>query len=157
LTDPIELELTVPCPPAHAFELWTARTSVWWPHSHSVSGDPGLTVTFEPHPGGRVFERTPDGAEHDWGEVVVWEPPERLTYLWHLRQDRADATEVTINVRAGRRPDPGPDRAPGRGAARRPRRRAAPPQHHGLVRAAPPLHGRDLSVSDGPCAPSCSR
>jgi uncharacterized protein YndB with AHSA1/START domain len=101
LTDPIELELSVPCPPAHAFELWTARTSVWWPHSHSVSGDPGLTVTFEPHPGGRVFERTPDGAEHDWGEVVVWEPPERLTYLWHLRQDRADATEVTITFEPG--------------------------------------------------------
>ncbi len=40
--------------------------------------------------------RTPAGEEHEWGQVLAWEPPARLTYLWHLRQDRADATEVTI-------------------------------------------------------------
>jgi uncharacterized protein YndB with AHSA1/START domain len=28
--------------------------------------------------------------------VLVWEPPRRLAYLWHLRTDRADATEVEI-------------------------------------------------------------
>lgn len=94
--DPLELELTVACPAAHAFETWTARTSLWWPVSHSVSGAAGLTVTFEPRAGGRIYERTPDGVEHDWGEVLVWEPPRRLAYLWHLRFDRADATEVEI-------------------------------------------------------------
>jgi len=26
----------------------------------------------------------------------MWEPPRRLTYLWHLRADRVDATEVEI-------------------------------------------------------------
>ena len=25
-----------------------------------------------------------------------WEPPSRFVYLWHLRRDRADATEVEI-------------------------------------------------------------
>ena len=38
----------------------------------------------------------PTEFEHDWGEVTVWEPPARLIYLWHLRRDRADATEVEI-------------------------------------------------------------
>jgi uncharacterized protein YndB with AHSA1/START domain len=94
--EPLELRFTVECSPEHAFEVWATRTSLWWPHGHSVSGDPGLTVTFEPRPGGRIFERTPDGAEHDWGEVLDWEPPHRLRYLWHLRFDRADATEVEI-------------------------------------------------------------
>ena len=47
-------------------------------------------------PGGRIFERTTGGTEHDWGEVTIWEPPTRLGYLWHLRRDRADATEVEI-------------------------------------------------------------
>ncbi len=26
----------------------------------------------------------------------MWEPPVRFGYLWHLRRDRADATEVEI-------------------------------------------------------------
>jgi uncharacterized protein YndB with AHSA1/START domain len=34
--------------------------------------------------------------EHDWGVITVWEPPGRLGYLWHLRRDRADVTEVQI-------------------------------------------------------------
>jgi uncharacterized protein YndB with AHSA1/START domain len=39
---------------------------------------------------------TPEGEEHDWGEVLAWEPPRRLAYLWHLRFDRSDATEVDV-------------------------------------------------------------
>jgi uncharacterized protein YndB with AHSA1/START domain len=94
--DPLELRFTVGCSPDHAFDMWATRTSLWWPSGHSVSADPGLTVTFEPRPGGRIFERTSGGAEHDWGEVLDWEPPRRLRYLWHLRFDRADATEVEV-------------------------------------------------------------
>jgi uncharacterized protein YndB with AHSA1/START domain len=101
--DPLELRFTVGCAPEHAFDVWATRTSLWWPHGHSVSGDPQLTVTFEPRAGGRIYERTPDGTEHDWGEVLDWEPPRRLRYLWHLRFDRSDATEVevTFTPRAG--------------------------------------------------------
>ncbi len=95
--EPLTLDFTVGCSPAHAFDVWASRTSMWWPHGHSVSGDPGLCVTFEPRPGGRIYERTPAGEEHDWGEVLAWEPPRRLAYLWHLRFDRADATEVEIS------------------------------------------------------------
>jgi uncharacterized protein YndB with AHSA1/START domain len=101
VTEPLELEFTVACSPEHAFAVWAERTSLWWPSSHSVSGDTALTVTFEPRPGGRVFERTADGAEHDWGEVIAFEPPHRLAYLWHLRQDRAHASEVEITFARG--------------------------------------------------------
>lgn len=93
--EPLELSFTVACPPAHAFSVWAERTSLWWPPGHSVSGAPEL-VAFEPRAGGRIFERARDGAEHEWGEVLAWEPPHRLRYLWHLRFDRADATEVEI-------------------------------------------------------------
>jgi uncharacterized protein YndB with AHSA1/START domain len=96
VTAPLELSFTVACSPAHAFATWAERTSAWWPHGHSVSKDPRLSVTFEPRRGGRVFERTGAGDEHDWGEVLAWEPPHRLAYLWHLAQDRSDATEVDI-------------------------------------------------------------
>ena len=55
---------------------------------------------FEPRAGGRIYERAPDGAEHEWGRVTAWEPPRRLAYSWHLRQDRADATDVEVTFSA---------------------------------------------------------
>jgi uncharacterized protein YndB with AHSA1/START domain len=98
--DPIELRIEVACEPAHAFELWTGRTSLWWPKGHSVSGDPGFEVTFEPREGGRIVERTPAGEEHVWGAITHWEPPRALAYRWHLRQDPEDATDVEITFAA---------------------------------------------------------
>ena len=96
MTDPLKLSFRVACPPEHAFDVWTARTSLWWPADHTVSGEDGLEIVIEPRVGGRIFERTASGREEMWGEVLVWEPPRRLVYLWHLRADRADATEVEI-------------------------------------------------------------
>jgi uncharacterized protein YndB with AHSA1/START domain len=93
---PIEIGFTVACEPARAFEVWTTRTSTWWPVEHTVSAEPGVTVTIEPRPGGRIYERTPAGVEHEWGEVLDWEPPRRLRYVWHIRRSRSDATEVEI-------------------------------------------------------------
>src|SRR5688500_2887976 len=97
--EPLVVGFTVDCPPERSFELWAQRTSLWWPRGHSVSAGPGLTVTVDARPGGRIYERTPEGEEHDWGEVLAWEPPGRLVYLWHLRFDRADATEVEVTFR----------------------------------------------------------
>ena len=96
MTDPLKLSFRVACPPAHAFDVWTARTSLWWPADHTVSGEDGLEIVIEPRVGGRILERSASGREEIWGEVLVWEPPRRLAYLWHLRADRADATEVEI-------------------------------------------------------------
>jgi Activator of Hsp90 ATPase homolog 1-like protein len=96
VTDPLRLNFEVACPLRHAFEVWTRDIGRWWPADHSVSGERGLQVVLEPGVGGRIYERTPAGTEHEWGEVTVWEPPSRLGYLWHLRRDRADATDVEI-------------------------------------------------------------
>jgi uncharacterized protein YndB with AHSA1/START domain len=98
-TDPIEplrMAFDVECAPEHAFMVWTERIASWWPADHTVSGEPSLQVVLEGRIGGRIFERTHAGSEHDWGEVVAWEPPRRLVYLWHLNRDRTDATEVEI-------------------------------------------------------------
>jgi uncharacterized protein YndB with AHSA1/START domain len=94
--EPLELEFTVACSPEHAFDVWAAKTTQWWPRDHSISADPELTIAFEARAGGRIFERTSDGVEHEWGEVLAWEPPHRLCYLWHIYGDRSDATEVDI-------------------------------------------------------------
>ena len=105
MTEALHLRFDVDCGVEHAFTTWTARTSTWWPTSHTVAGEPGLAVILEPRPGGRIFERTADGREADWGRIVAWEPPHRLVYTWHLRQDEADATEVEIRFDA--RPEGG--------------------------------------------------
>ncbi len=94
--EPLRLAFDVECAPEHAFMVWTERIASWWPADHTASGEPDLTVILEGRVGGRIFERTPDGTEHDWGEVTLWEPPHRFGYLWHLRRDRADATDVEI-------------------------------------------------------------
>lgn len=96
MIEPLRISFAVACRAGDAFELWARRTSLWWPAGHTVTGDPDLEIVFEPRVGGRIFERTSAGREEDWGEVLVWEPPRRLSYLWHLRADRADATEVQI-------------------------------------------------------------
>ena len=96
MTEPLRLSFTVACPPEHAFATWANRTSLWCPAGHTVTGEQGLEIVLEPWVGGRIFERTTAGREEDWGEVVLWEPPRRLGYLWHLRADRTDATEVEV-------------------------------------------------------------
>ena len=96
MTESLRFSFDVACDPEHAFELWTRKTSLWWPADHTVTAEAGLEIVFEPRVGGRIFERTRAGREEDWGEVLVWEPPRRVAYLWHLRANRADATEVEV-------------------------------------------------------------
>jgi hypothetical protein len=89
--EPIEIQFEVACSPWHAFDTWANKTSLWWPPSHSMTSAPGLVVTFESRPGGRIYERTPDGAEHDWGEVLAWgaaAPPRLPVASGHRPQPR---------------------------------------------------------------------
>ena len=95
MIEPLVVEFAVAVPPEHAFDVWTRRCALWWPRSHTLSGDPAA-ITFEPRTGGRIVERAPDGTEHAWGEVLEWLPPTRLRLLWHLFFDRAEAAEVEI-------------------------------------------------------------
>jgi hypothetical protein len=96
MIEPLRLSIAVALPAERAFALWTERISSWWPADHTATGEAGLTIVLEPRVGGRLFERTRAGDEVDWGAVTLWEPPRRLGYLWHLRADPADATEVEI-------------------------------------------------------------
>jgi hypothetical protein len=96
LIDPIVVEFDVMASPGHAFEVWTKKPSMWWPRTHTITGDPDLRVVFEPHVGGRIYERGSDGVEHEWGQILVWEPPVRVGYRWHLFFDASEATEITV-------------------------------------------------------------
>jgi uncharacterized protein YndB with AHSA1/START domain len=98
--DPIVFEIEVDATEDHAFSTWTERCALWWPRSHSMSQADGFDVFFEPFPGGRVYEKGADGTEHNWGEVIVWEPPQRVEYWWHIFLDRDRATRVTVTFTA---------------------------------------------------------
>jgi uncharacterized protein YndB with AHSA1/START domain len=94
--DPLRISFEVACDVDHAFTTWTERASAWWPRAHTMAQNVVETIVFEPRVGGRVFERTHNGEENEWGEVTAWEPPRRLAYLWHIATDRASATDVEI-------------------------------------------------------------
>ncbi|MEW6059703.1 MAG: SRPBCC domain-containing protein [Actinomycetota bacterium] len=99
---PLRLSLRVRCPAQRAFEVWTSEIARWWPTEHTVAGERALDIVLEPRVGGRIYERTTGGIELDWGEVTEWEPPSRLAYRWHLREDGADTTEVAITFKERR-------------------------------------------------------
>jgi uncharacterized protein YndB with AHSA1/START domain len=96
---PLLVEFALAAPVEHAFDVWTRRTRLWWPPSHTVSGNPERIV-FEPRPGGRIVEVAASGERHQWGELLDWEPPSRLRFRWHLFFDPSEATEVEITFRA---------------------------------------------------------
>lgn len=97
MIEPIVVEFEVEATAEHAFDVWTSKPAMWWPRSHTVTRDPDAEVVFEPFAGGRIYERGSDGDEHEWGEVIVWDPPARVEYLWHLFFDRRQATEVAVS------------------------------------------------------------
>jgi hypothetical protein len=95
MSTPLRISFDVACSADHAFKVWTSEIHTWWPPDHTVTGQAELIV-LQGSVGGRIYERTADGLEHDWGQVTVWKPPTQLSYLWHLGADRAASTEVEI-------------------------------------------------------------
>lgn len=96
----IRKAITVPVPPAEAFEAFTGRIGSWWPlATHSLGGERAATVVIEGRVDGRVYELT-DGEERDWGRVLAWEPPHRLVLEWHVNRDRPAPTEVEVRFSA---------------------------------------------------------
>lgn len=96
MIEPIVIEFEVAAPVETVFEAWTERCSSWWPVSHTMSGDQHPEIVVQPFVGGRIFERSDSGEEFEWGEVLVWEPPSRLEYWWHIFLERDRATRVSL-------------------------------------------------------------
>jgi uncharacterized protein YndB with AHSA1/START domain len=101
---PVDHTVNVPLQPADAFDLFTRQMDRWWPLStHSCAQEDATGVTFEPRVGGRVTERTRTGAEHPWGVLLEWDPPNGLVMRWHPGQpaDQATLLRVTFTARGG--------------------------------------------------------
>jgi len=95
---------------SRAFEVFTARFDLWWPRGHHIGKSEPFTAILEPREGGRWYERGTDGSECDWGRVLVYSPPIRVSLSWHLNPDfaydpdpaRASRIDVTFHDEGGR-------------------------------------------------------
>lgn len=101
---PVMRTVTVSRPVEEAFRIFTEETGAWWPldtHSRAAAGHGGLgtsadTVVIEGRVGGRIYEVMSDRTEASWGEVVVWEPPNRVVFSWKPNQRDEPPTEVEV-------------------------------------------------------------
>jgi uncharacterized protein YndB with AHSA1/START domain len=97
---PIRRTLEVRASRAHAFAVFTDGFDNWWPRSHTIGKSPLRRAVIEPRLGGRWYGVGEDGSQDDWGEVLAWEPPERLLLAWRINPrwtyDPAVHTEVEV-------------------------------------------------------------
>jgi Activator of Hsp90 ATPase homolog 1-like protein len=66
----------------HTFGVFVRTLGAWWPVQFSAGQERVRDVTLEPRLGGRVYETWQDGTVLEWGELLVWEPPQRFTMTW---------------------------------------------------------------------------
>ena len=116
VTERLELEFRLDCPPERAFRAFTEKIDLWWPKGHRSSAD--ATIVFEARDGGRLLERGPAG-ERTIGEVTDWSPPTALAFDWRLGaaenpthveirfEHAADGTSVRVTHTPGAAADDG--------------------------------------------------
>jgi len=69
----------------HTFDTFVDTIGTWWPvNPFSAGKDRVRNVSVDKHLGGRVYETWDDGTEADWGEVLIWSPPERFAMTWAI-------------------------------------------------------------------------
>lgn len=98
-TDAIRKTVTVPLPVEKAFSLFTSGTDTWWPlETHSIGGAKTESAIFDVE-AKRLYERQADGTEHDWADILAWEPPNRFLLNWRVNPARP-AAEVEVRFSA---------------------------------------------------------
>jgi uncharacterized protein YndB with AHSA1/START domain len=76
--------IVVNAPIDKAFKVFTEGFDRWWPRSHKIGKAEMKAAVLECREGGRWYERGADGTECDWGRVLVYAPPARVSLSWHL-------------------------------------------------------------------------
>jgi len=97
---PVRKQLFVEASPELAFDVFTSGFSRWWPPSHHIGAAEYRTAVIEPRVGGRWYEIGEDGSECDWGDVLLWKPPELIILAWRLgadwKYDKNLLTEIEV-------------------------------------------------------------
>ena len=106
----VRRSVTVDCSVEDAFATFTDRIAEWWPlgtHSidHYETGSAAETVVFQGGAGGQVYERTKNGEELKWADVIAYDPPHRFVLAWNPSREHArprTEIEVTFTDKAGK-------------------------------------------------------
>jgi uncharacterized protein YndB with AHSA1/START domain len=99
---PVVRSITVATSRDRAFKVFTEQIGTWWPKEYSIGEADMADFVVEPEVGGRWYEVGADGVECDTGRVLVYEPPERVVFAWHLNgewqfdPDPDHASEVEV-------------------------------------------------------------
>lgn len=100
MTSKVYVALRVKASQARAFAVFTQEIGDWWRPS-------GLFQTTPRAPGrlafkdGRLIETLAGGKVFEIGEVLAWEPPERLVFSWRQATFPRDlTTEVEVRFEA---------------------------------------------------------
>jgi hypothetical protein len=91
----INKTITVDASQETAFETFTRQIASWWPRSHTVFEEGVADIVFDERVGGRIFERSAEGEEADWADVLTWEPHSRFVVRWRVNPKRGP-TELDV-------------------------------------------------------------
>jgi uncharacterized protein YndB with AHSA1/START domain len=80
----VRSEITVEAPIERAFQVFTREFDRIKPRDHNMLGVDIAESVFEPHVGGRVYDRGVDGTECQWARVLAFEPPDRILFTWDI-------------------------------------------------------------------------
>jgi uncharacterized protein YndB with AHSA1/START domain len=83
----IRKTLTIKATPEKAFQVFTAGFDRWWPKTHHIGASPLKTAMLESGVGGRWYGLHEDGSQSEWGDVLAWDPPNRLLLAWRITHE----------------------------------------------------------------------
>jgi len=99
----VHMQVVVEAPADRAFAVFTEGIGTWFPPEYNLLAVPIAERVFEPHVGGRVYDRGVDGSECQWARVLVYERPHRVVISWdisprwQIEADRMKTSEVEVH------------------------------------------------------------
>jgi uncharacterized protein YndB with AHSA1/START domain len=98
----VRSEIVVEAPIERAFQVFVEQFDRIKPREHNMLTVDIEETIFEPHVGGRIYDRGVDGSECRWARVLAYEPPDRLAFTWdispywQIETDQEHTSEVEV-------------------------------------------------------------